>query len=90
MDSVCKEVSKDNASVAKESILVSDSVNDEAPPDIEKAYNKIRGDSMKISDPENVSKKSYASVVSIIREDQQLNLISSYYNLDHIASGVIC
>ncbi|XP_013598849.1 PREDICTED: putative G3BP-like protein isoform X1 [Brassica oleracea var. oleracea] len=64
VDSVCKEVSKDNASVAKESILVSDSVNDEAPPDIEKAYNKIRGDSMKISDPENVSKKSYASVVA--------------------------
>ncbi|KAF3489483.1 hypothetical protein F2Q69_00056007 [Brassica cretica] len=64
VDSVCKEVSKDNASVAKESILVSDSVNDEAPPHIEKAYNKIRGDSMKISDPENVSKKSYASVVA--------------------------
>ena len=89
MDSVCKEVSKDNASVAKESILVPDSVNEEVLH-IEKTYNKVGGDSMKISDPENVSKKSYASVVSIVREDPPLNLISSYYNLDHIASGVIC
>ncbi|CAN7080102.1 unnamed protein product [Brassica oleracea var. botrytis] len=63
VDSVCKEVSKDNASVAKESILVPDSVNEEVLH-IEKTYNKVGGDSMKISDPENVSKKSYASVVA--------------------------
>lgn len=77
VDSVCKEVSKplnnDNASVAKESILVPEEV-----PHIEKTYKKVAGDSETISDQDNghanVSKKSYASVVSIIREDQHSTL----------------
>ncbi|KAF8105635.1 hypothetical protein N665_0157s0203 [Sinapis alba] len=71
VDSVCKEVSKplnnDNVSVAKKSTLVLDSFNEEVPR-IEKTYKKVAGDPMKISDPENghenVSKKSYASVVA--------------------------
>lgn len=66
-DSVCKGVSKplsnNNASVAKESNLVPEEV-----PHIEKTYKKGAGDSKKISGPdnghENVSKKSYASVVA--------------------------
>ncbi|KAL0889912.1 hypothetical protein Bca101_013895 [Brassica carinata] len=71
VDSVCKEVSNpwsnDNASVAKENILVPDSVNEEVPR-IEMTAKKVEGDPMKISDSDyghgNVSKKSYASVVA--------------------------
>lgn len=84
-----KPLSNNNASVAKESNLVPEEV-----PHIEKTYKKGAGDSKKISGPdnghENVSKKSYASVVSIIREDQHSTLFHFYYSLDHIASRVFC
>lgn len=82
VDSVCKEVSKplnsNNASVAKESIVVPDSVNEEVPH-TEKNYKEVAGDPMKVSDPDNEQgnvskKKSYASVVSIIRENQYSTL----------------
>ncbi|CAG7872422.1 unnamed protein product [Brassica rapa] len=72
VDSVCKEVSKplnsNNASVAKESIVVPDSVNEEVPH-TEKNYKEVAGDPMKVSDPDNEQgnvskKKSYASVVA--------------------------
>lgn len=78
VDSVCKEVSKDNASVAKESIVVPVSVNEEVPH-TEKNYKEVAGDPMKVSDPDNEhgnvsKKKSYASVVSIVRENQYSTL----------------
>lgn len=71
MNPVCNEVSKpfnnENASVAKENVLVSEIISEDVP-DIEITCKEVADDSLKISDPdyglEDVHKKSYASVVS--------------------------
>lgn len=62
-----KPLNNENASVAKENVLVPEIVNKEAP-DTEKSCREVAEDSLKISDKydtyEDVPKKSYASVVS--------------------------